>query len=338
MSSAMQLIVSTKRIILILIVAITTVVLPLLSLSAKAGAQSASSRDTSSQTDSSPQPKFKSEFHGIIDTPESPTYRVIHDNVIARGGPNTQEDELFRLRQQDAVKALAEYTIKDDIPDDELARPKDALSRTWVKFTTSSGQTGFVEKVHLLTPKQFEAWTLNQKRMNDLAAAVKRLKKENAGPHASFAGIYCYTTSCKLPLVAGSLHLNWGMSYLQLMLRYLIWFDGNTIHQFQVGSGKELVGTMRPDGRVSFNSKAPPFNGVHNLPSYRISFNNGSSEKYAFNKHGLFYLVTGTTGSFKSLSRGSGDEINKMLDDYMPKLGEYMARISKASPVKPASN
>jgi Caspase domain len=179
--------------------------------------------DSPSQPKSTAETNFKVEFHGVVNPAESRTYRVIHDNVIARAGPNDQEDGLFRLHQLDEVRASAEYEIEAPIYEAEDA----TIERTWVKIATLNGEVGFLQKTHLLAPVQFEQWSLIQERIGTLKTLFDRAQKENSGPYASFVGVYCGgLPECKNPP-----RIPMGVPMTTKMLtRWLIWFEGNKIH------------------------------------------------------------------------------------------------------------
>jgi Caspase domain len=268
--------------------------------------------DNSVQTRPSTEPKFKSEFHGVINPPEAPTYRVIHDNVIARAGPNEDEDGLFRLRQLDEVRGSAEYEKERTYG---KVSENEKLERTWVKITAPNGEVGFLQKIHLTTPDRFGRWTKVRDRVGTLTTMFERAEKENSGPYASFYGIYCGGAK---PDCLDAPASSPSQMIPLLNVRFLVWFEGNKIHTVNILGAIERVGTMQSDKPLSFDGKAPPFKGIKALPSYKVVYDRGSPETFAFSKTTLFSAKYGDE-QFYAMERARSFSFvkQKILSQYM---------------------
>jgi hypothetical protein len=258
-------------------------------------------------------------FDGLINPPESETYFVIHDNVIARAGASEKEEGLFRLPLREKLQSKAEYEIQSN---DYTTLP----DRTWVKFATTSGQVGFLQKRHLLAPKQFKRWEEILAPLQSIDEQFKR-SKGTSGPFASFSGVYCGGgDDCGIPPNMPSL------IFPKLVGRFLIWFEGSTIHLVNLFSGRESVGPLQPDKLISFSGSEQPWQGVKKLPSYKVSYQPGKVEVYAFTKTHVFYQKTDST-SFGYLVRAKNDmyERTQLLTQYLPDVAEYLGRGTKIS-------
>ncbi|MCG2628848.1 caspase family protein [Bradyrhizobium sp. WYCCWR 13023] len=277
--------------------------------------------DGTSRSPPEPDMKFKYPFHGVINPPESQIYKVYvrgrESDIIARAGPNEREDGLFRLQPGDDVKASAKYDADDT--EGELTE------KSWIKTVSPSGQIGFVPRGRLFTPEEFGRWVQILDRIKALRVFFERAEKENSGPYASFAGLYCGgQLDCSGPEREMAFTMPSAMA-----TRMLIWFEGSKIHQVVILGAKELVGEMQRDKPVSFSGDKPPWKGVKNLPSYKITWDNGKSDIYAFNNTNLFFNWNtkgkdsfGVTGKARSMTF----EKRQITDHYMVDVAEGFAR------------
>jgi hypothetical protein len=88
---------------------------------------------------------------------------------------------------------------------------------------------------------------------------------------------------------------------------------------------------MSLDKPVSFSGKEPPWKGVTNVPSYKIDFDTGASQRYAFNKTNLFFRDHDQVFKVNWRAPSLAVEAYNVLNKYMPEVAETSARSKKVS-------
>lgn len=225
-------------------------------------------------------------FNEALEPPESQTYIVVDDNVLARDKPNSHAHGLFRVSLKEEMRAVGQYV------------PKDAnyFGERWIRVTNSKGQDGFLEVKGLRTPNQFGTWNDWEERRQSLASYFDQANKNANGPFARFSGVYCQG-KCMEPIDAHDMgHMNLGIATQN---RYLFWFEGDTVYKIAVinpklGPFKGKIGEK--SSVISFNSSEMPYKGVKNLQSYKVTWENGATETIAIDNHALFFLQKNSKG------------------------------------------